>query len=62
VLVRPLTAAGCVAFITVPGGAVTVERGLSRVGHFAQDRLQDFRALQGTRPRGPDRSLTLAAE
>src|SRR6202011_374030 len=36
------------------------ERGLSRVGHFAQDRLQDLRALQGTRSRGSDRSLAPA--
>src|ERR1700730_7113352 len=36
------------------------ERGLSRVRHFAQDWLQDLRALQGTRSRGPDRSLAPA--
>src|SRR6266853_4246733 len=36
------------------------ERGLSRVRHFTQDRLQGLRALQGTRSRGPDRSLAPA--
>src|ERR1700741_1504963 len=36
------------------------ERGLSRVRHFAQDRLQDLRALQGTRSGGPDRSFASA--
>src|SRR6266446_7112156 len=36
------------------------ERGLSRVRYFAQDRLQDLRALQGTRSRGPDRPLAPA--
>src|SRR6266403_4078988 len=36
------------------------ERGLSHVRHFAQDRLQDLRALQGTRSRGPDRPLAPA--
>src|SRR5260370_1374514 len=36
------------------------ERGLSRVRHFAQDRLQDLRALQGTRSGGVDRRLAPA--
>src|SRR6202048_4165419 len=36
------------------------ERGLSRVRHFAQDRLQDLSALQETRSRGPDRPLAPA--